>query len=117
MRNRLSRATLPLAAAVLAAVAALPVSVAAAAPAPVPVSAPAAHVAADEWPTYIVTVAPGIDPADVADAYGITPVRIYRDALNGFAAPLSPEQVEELRATTSLVQSVEADGTASSPGT
>ncbi|MCX5012566.1 protease inhibitor I9 family protein [Streptomyces sp. NBC_00555] len=113
MRNRLSRA-LPVAVAVLAAVTvALPVSAAAAttATAAVPMSrtAPADHA------TYIVTVHPGLDPAAVADAYGITPLHVYRDTLNGFAARLSPEQVDALR-TTAVVKSVEEDGGASSFG-
>ncbi|WP_405711532.1 protease inhibitor I9 family protein [Streptomyces xanthophaeus] len=111
MRTRLSRAALPLAAAVLASVAALPVAAAAAAPVPVPASRAAA-----DHPTYIVTVRPDLDPAEVAEAYGITPTHVYRDALNGFAARLSPEQVDDLRASASVVQSVEADGQASGPG-
>lgn len=116
MRTPLNRAGLPLAAVVLAAVAAaaLPASASAVAAEPVPgsrVTAPAG-----DHPTYIVTVHPGFDPGTVADAYGITPTHVYRDALNGFAARLSPEQVEDLRATSALVRSVEADGTASGPG-
>lgn len=87
MRTRLSRAALPLAAAVLASVAALPVAAAAAAPVPVPASRAAA-----DHPTYIVTVRPDLDPAEVAEAYGITPTHVYRDALNGFAARLSPNR-------------------------
>ncbi|MEU9374768.1 protease inhibitor I9 family protein [Streptomyces sp. NPDC048255] len=110
MRNRLSRA-LPLAVAVLAAVAALPVSAATAAAAHGPVS----RSAAADHPTYIVTVHRGLDPAAVADAYGITPLHVYRDASNGFAARLSPEQVESLRAT-AVVESIEQDGTASGSG-
>ncbi|MER5869238.1 protease inhibitor I9 family protein [Streptomyces sp. NPDC002044] len=113
MRNPLSRATVPLAAAVLAAVAVLPA--AAATPLPVPETSAAAPAA--DHPTYIVTVHPALDPATVAGAYGITPIHVYRDALNGFAARLSPEQVEDLRATRSVVRSVEADGTASADGT
>ncbi|MFE9634270.1 protease inhibitor I9 family protein [Streptomyces sp. NPDC006463] len=116
MRNRLNRAlpTAAAVAAVLAAVAALPVSAATAAVAE-PVPRTAAAAAADHA-TYIVTVHPGLDPAAVADAYGITPLHVYRDALNGFAARLSPEQVQALRAT-AVVKSVEEDGGASSFGT
>ncbi|MFD3542134.1 protease inhibitor I9 family protein [Streptomyces sp. NPDC058662] len=110
MRTRLSRAALPLAAAALAAAAALP---AAAAAVPVPVPAAQAAAPAADHPTYIVTVRPDLDPGAVAAAYGITPLHVYRDALNGFAAQLSPEQVADLRATTSVVHSVEADGTGS----
>lgn len=111
MRNRLSRA-LPVAVAVLAAVTvALPVSAAATATATATVS----HAAPADHATYIVTVHPGLDPAAVADAYGITPLHVYRNALNGFAARLSPEQVEGLRAT-AVVESVEEDGGASSSG-
>ncbi len=113
MRTPVSGAGVPLAAVVLAAAAtALPESAAAAEPVPGSrVTAPAA-----DHPTYIVTVHPGLDPGTVADAYGITPVHVYRDALNGFAARLSPEQVEDLRAASALVRSVEADGTASGSG-
>lgn len=68
MRNRLSRA-LPLAVAVLAAVAALPACAATAAvPEPVPHTAPAADHA-----TYIVTVRENSDPTEVADRVGATP--------------------------------------------
>ncbi|MEU9254819.1 protease inhibitor I9 family protein [Streptomyces sp. NPDC048270] len=109
MRTRLSRA-LPLAVAVLAAVTALPAAAAAAAPEPV------SRTAAADHPTYIVTVYPGLDPAEVAEEHGITPLHVYRHTLNGFAARLSPEQVEALRAT-AVVASVEEDGEASSFGT
>ncbi|MEU7602323.1 protease inhibitor I9 family protein [Streptomyces sp. NPDC040724] len=110
MRIRLSRA-LPVAVAVLAAVTvALPVSAATAAE-----SVPVRHSAPADHATYIVTVHPGLEPAAVADAYGITPLHVYRKTLNGFAARLSAEQVEDLRATP-IVESVEKDGGASSFG-
>ncbi|MEW2140919.1 protease inhibitor I9 family protein [Streptomyces sp. NPDC005409] len=111
MRNRPSRA-LPtaVAAAALAAVAALPAHASTAPPAPAAQAAPAA-----DWPTYIVAVRPGLDPAAVARAYGLTPIHVYHSTMNGFAARLSPEQAEALRAT-ALVESVEEDGTASSFG-
>ncbi|MFD5414207.1 protease inhibitor I9 family protein [Streptomyces nojiriensis] len=106
MRIRLSRA-LPVAVAVLAAVAALPVAAATAdAPEPVPHTAPAAdHV------TYIVTVREESDPVEVADRVGATPVYIYRSVLHGFSARLSPDQVEALREMPD-VETVEEDGRA-----
>ncbi|MGP3687672.1 protease inhibitor I9 family protein [Streptomyces sp. IBSNAI002] len=116
MRNRLSR-SLPVAVAVLAAVAvSLPVSAAAAGLAvSVSASGPVPRAAAADHPTYIVTVYPGLDPAEVAEQHGITPLYVYRSTLNGFAAKLSPEQVDALRAT-AVVESVEADGQGSSFG-
>ncbi|MFD6891183.1 protease inhibitor I9 family protein [Streptomyces sp. NPDC059957] len=109
MRTRTSW-TLPttLAALALAASAALPAHAATLAPTTGP-AAPASRTAPAEWPTYIVTVHRGLDPAAVADAYGITPVHVYRHALNGFSARLSPDQVDSLRST-AVVKSVEPDG-------
>ncbi|MEF2528371.1 MULTISPECIES: protease inhibitor I9 family protein [Streptomyces] len=78
-------------------------------------SAPAAAAAPADWPTYLITVRRGLDPGTVARSYGITPVHVYRHALNGFAAPLSPEQVTALQETP-LVESVEEDGAASGAG-
>ncbi|KIF07464.1 hypothetical protein PL81_01790, partial [Streptomyces sp. RSD-27] len=96
MRNRVSRA-LPLAAAVLAAVALLPLSTAAASTAAV--REPAPRAAPADWPSYIVTVRRGVDPAAVAaQVGGVRPDRYYHHALNGFAARLSPEQVAEVAA-------------------
>lgn len=76
------------------------------APAAAP-SAPAAPAA--DQPSYLVTVHEGLDPAAVADAYGIRPTHVFREVANGFAARLSPEQVEALRATP-IVVAVEEDG-------
>ncbi|MEV4191933.1 protease inhibitor I9 family protein [Streptomyces toxytricini] len=78
-------------------------------------AAPAAAAAPADWPTYLITVRRGLDPGTVARSYGITPVHVYRHALNGFAAPLSPDQVTALQGTP-LVESVEQDGPASGAG-
>ncbi|WP_328789890.1 protease inhibitor I9 family protein [Streptomyces sp. NBC_00273] len=110
MRIRLSRA-LPVAVAVLAAVAALPVAAATAdVREPVPHTAPAADHA-----TYIVTVREDSDPAEVADRVGATPVHVYRTVLHGFSARLSPEQVDALREMHD-VEAVEEDGRATGDG-
>ncbi|MFF4450433.1 protease inhibitor I9 family protein [Streptomyces sp. NPDC001502] len=112
MRIRLSRA-LTVAVAVLAAVAVLPVAAATAAdgPEPVPHTAPAADHA-----TYIVTVRGDVDPAEVAERVGATPVHIHRTVLHGFAARLSPDQVEALQEMPD-VETVEEDGRATGFGT
>ncbi|MFI5827662.1 protease inhibitor I9 family protein [Streptomyces sp. NPDC051578] len=94
----------------LAAVAALPVTAVIAA-----THDPAPHSAPAEWPTYVVTVHRGMDPAMVAAHHGIRPVHVFRSAMNGFAAPLSPDQVAGLRANP-LVESIEEDGVGSSFG-
>src|SRR5688572_20436307 len=39
---------------------------------------------------YLVTVAPGNDPAQVAAAHGLNPRHVYSRALNGFAAQVPP---------------------------
>ncbi|GAA0302297.1 hypothetical protein GCM10010302_45970 [Streptomyces polychromogenes] len=108
MRNRVSRA-LPVAAAVLAAVAVLPLSTAADAAAR---REPASRTAPVDWPSYIVTVRRGVDPAAVAaQVGGVRPDRYFHHALNGFAARLSPEQVADVAALPGVV-AVEADGSA-----
>jgi subtilisin family serine protease len=38
---------------------------------------------------FIVTLHPAVDPASVAQSYGVTPVHTYRHALNGFAGSIS----------------------------
>lgn len=107
MRTRPIRALLPVAVAALAAaVAVMPASAAAATsvPEPVPHAVPADHA------PYIVTVRRDLDPAAVAGLIGVTPVHVYRTALHGFAARLSPAQVAALRAMPGMVESVEEDG-------
>ncbi|MFD9481354.1 MULTISPECIES: protease inhibitor I9 family protein [Streptomyces] len=49
-----------------------------------------------------------VDPAEVAERVGATPVHVYRTVLHGFAARLSPDQVEALRAMPD-VETVEED--------
>ncbi|MGW7441348.1 protease inhibitor I9 family protein [Streptomyces sp. NPDC054849] len=113
MRTRLSRA-LPVAVALLAAVAALPVSTATAAvPEPVAHTTHTTHTAlvalADEDGTYIVTLHKDLDPVAVADMVGATPVHVFDTALHGFSARLSPAQVTALRAMPG-VEGIEEDG-------
>lgn len=103
MRNRLSRA-LPVAVAVLAAVTALPVSAATAA-----VREPVPRAAAADTTSYIVTVREDLDPADVAQLVGATPVHVFDTAMHGFAARLTPAQVAALHAMPG-VESIEEDG-------
>ncbi|MER5729159.1 protease inhibitor I9 family protein [Streptomyces sp. NPDC002138] len=114
MRNPLNRArALSLAAAVLAAVAALPGSAAGAAPRdrdPVPHAAPV-----EQHPLYIVTVDKAFDPAEVARRAGVKRPHVYHTVLNGFAAPLSPTQVTALRAMPG-VEAIEEDGRAAASG-
>ncbi|MEU3407259.1 protease inhibitor I9 family protein [Streptomyces sp. NPDC006670] len=112
MRNRPVRA-LPVIAAALAAAVALPLS---AAPASAAVREPVPYAAAADSPSYIVTVHRGFDPAAVAARAGVTPDRVFRHALNGFSARLSPDQLATLTAQPG-VASVTADGTASAGGT
>ncbi|MFH7593534.1 protease inhibitor I9 family protein [Streptomyces racemochromogenes] len=109
MTARVSRA-LSVTVAVLAAVAVLPLSTAAAAPAPV--RGPAPRTAPADWPSYIVTVRRGVDPAAVAaQVGGVRPDRYFHHALNGFAARLSPGQVADVAALPGVL-AVEADGSA-----
>ncbi len=116
MRNRLSRA-LPVAVALLAAVAVLPVSAATATAAePVARTAPIAPAdLADEDGTYIVTLHKDLDPVAVADMVGAAPVHVFDTALHGFSARLSTAQVTALRAMPG-VESIEEDGETAGSG-
>jgi subtilisin family serine protease len=58
--------------------------------------------------SYIVTVKPGSDPKAVAEGKQAKTKYLYRDALNGFAAELSDQQVAQLRHD-SRVTAVEQD--------
>jgi subtilisin family serine protease len=58
--------------------------------------------------SYIVTVKPGKDPKAVAEGQKAKTKFVYRDAVNGFAAELSDEQVAALRKD-SRVAAIEQD--------
>jgi hypothetical protein len=58
--------------------------------------------------SFILTVAPGSDPAAVAARLGLVPSRVYREALLGFSARLSPAQLRAAQAD-GAVAAVEAD--------
>ncbi|MFJ8163547.1 protease inhibitor I9 family protein [Streptomyces sp. NPDC096136] len=103
------RLALPAAAAALAALAP------SAAAAPAAVREPVPHTAPADASSYIVTVHRGFDPAAVAALAGVTPDHVYRHALNGFSARLTPGQLAALTAQPG-VASVAADGTASGTG-
>ncbi|MEV7562191.1 S8 family peptidase [Streptomyces sp. NPDC089795] len=57
---------------------------------------------------YLVTLAEGHDPAEVAEALGLRPSFVYTSALNGFAVPLTPLQLTAVRSSPE-VKSVEED--------
>ena len=46
---------------------------------------------------YIVTVRDGVDAPGLARRQELDPTRIYDAALNGFAAPLTPAQLDRVR--------------------
>ncbi|MFE7181037.1 protease inhibitor I9 family protein [Streptomyces erythrochromogenes] len=115
MRILLSRAgrALPVvaAAAALAAVTALPAATASAS-----VASPVVRAAVGDEAPYIVTVHKDVDPARVARMVGASPDYVYRTALHGFSARLSPGQVAALHVIPG-VESVQEDGGVSSFGT
>ena len=67
-------------------------------------------VATSSPPVHIVTLRPGIEPAGLAEAFGLTSRHVYRRALNGFSAPLDANAVQRLKRD-SRVLAVEPDGT------
>ena len=51
--------------------------------------------------SYVVVVKPGDDPKAVASERGAKTKHVYRDAINGFSAQLSDDQVAKLKASKS----------------
>ncbi|OEJ97663.1 S8 family peptidase [Streptomyces thermolilacinus] len=81
----------------------------AAEPAPAPLLKVAEAPAAQEIKgRYIVTLKAGADAAGLAKTESVKTRHLYRNVLNGFAADLSPAQLEELRRD-SRVLSIEED--------
>ncbi|MEU2182245.1 S8 family peptidase [Streptomyces thermolilacinus] len=81
----------------------------AAEPAPAPLLKVAEAPAAQEIKgRYIVTLKAGADAAGLAKSESVRTRHLYRNVLNGFAADLSPAQLEELRRD-SRVLSIEED--------
>jgi hypothetical protein len=60
-----------------------------------------AHIVPDR---FIVTVAPGVDPVAVLNEYDLAARHVYRSALNGFAATVSPSLLHLLRADSRVVR-------------
>ncbi|WP_328621113.1 S8 family peptidase [Streptomyces sp. NBC_00354] len=73
-------------------------------PTPVPL-----HTSANAVPgKYIVTLEKGVDAAKAATKLGLKPSFVYTSALNGFAVPLTPLQLQIVRVSLG-VKSVEED--------
>ncbi|MCX4546265.1 S8 family peptidase [Streptomyces sp. NBC_01565] len=73
-------------------------------PTPVPL-----HTAANAVPgQYIVTLDKGVDAAKAATKLGLKPSFVYTSAMNGFAVPLTPLQLQIVRVSLG-VKSVEED--------
>ncbi|MFB7171465.1 S8 family peptidase [Streptomyces sp. NPDC056254] len=89
---------------------------AAAADAPKPVRAPLLTSTAAVPGKYIVSLDEDVDAPGLAERLGLEPTFVYGSAMNGFAAPLSPQQLDAVRATPG-VRSVEADAEISAPPT
>ncbi|AQT75993.1 MULTISPECIES: S8 family peptidase [Streptomyces] len=89
---------------------------AAAADVPEPVPAPLFASAAAVPGKYIVSLDEGVDADGLAERLGLEPTFVYGSAMNGFAVPLTPGQLDDVRATPG-VRSVEADAEVSAPPT
>ncbi|MFE0582162.1 S8 family serine peptidase [Streptomyces sp. NPDC058874] len=89
---------------------------AAAADVPEPVPAPLLLPAAAVPGAFIVSLDDGVDAAALAHRLGLEPTFVYESAMNGFAVPLTPGQLDDVR-TTPGVRSVEADAEISAPPT
>ncbi|MFJ9547735.1 S8 family peptidase [Streptomyces erythrochromogenes] len=89
---------------------------AAAADVPEPVRAPLFTSAAAVPGKYIVSLDEDVDAGGLAERLGLEPTFVYGSAMNGFAVPLTPGQLDDVR-TTAGVRSVEADAEVSSPPT
>lgn len=61
---------------------------------------------------YIVTLSKAVDTESVMGQVGVTPTFTYKSAMRGFAAALSPQQLEWVRATPGVI-AVEEDATVS----
>ncbi|MFE2550844.1 S8 family peptidase [Streptomyces sp. NPDC059355] len=73
-------------------------------PTPVPL-----HTSANAVPgKYIVTLEKGVDAAKAATKLGLKPTFVYTSAINGFAVPLTPLQLQIVRVSLG-VKSVEED--------
>ncbi|MFE3579908.1 S8 family peptidase [Streptomyces vinaceus] len=73
-------------------------------PTPVPL-----HTSANAVPgQYIVTLEKGVDAAKAATTLGLKPTFVYTKAMNGFAVPLTPLQLQIVRVSLG-VKSVEED--------
>lgn len=82
----------------LAPVAAGTASAAAPEPTPVPLQTSANAVPGE----YIVTLDKGVDAAKLAEKLKLKPRHVYSSAINGFAAPLTPLQLDIVRVSTGV---------------
>ncbi|MFF6888958.1 S8 family peptidase [Streptomyces sp. NPDC012421] len=82
---------------------------------PEPTPAPLLSAGTNALPgQYIVTLRQSVDPAVLTKQLKLKPSFVYTTAINGFAAALSPHQLDMVRKTPG-VAAVEQDATASAP--